>query len=205
MDSDNEADDLKKGYEMKRDENDTNSNIDDRENSNENEDIPDIEDFDDENNLIVQDPFALKKNDNLNSISLSESIQVTRTYDLYISYDKYYQTPRLWLVGYDEEGKPLPSSALFTDISKEHAKKTVTLEQNPHFDSTILMVSIHPCQHAHVMKRIIKYIMENENNGNDRGGNKKVVQAEWYLILFLKFMSTVLPNIDYDYTMTLEL
>lgn len=26
----------------------------------------------------------------------------TRTYDLHITYDKYYQTPRLWLTGYDE-------------------------------------------------------------------------------------------------------
>nr|KAG5701454.1 hypothetical protein BaRGS_032786 [Batillaria attramentaria] len=26
----------------------------------------------------------------------------TRTYDLHITYDKYYQTPRLWLMGYDE-------------------------------------------------------------------------------------------------------
>lgn len=26
----------------------------------------------------------------------------TRTYDLYITYDKYYQTPRLWLFGYNE-------------------------------------------------------------------------------------------------------
>lgn len=26
----------------------------------------------------------------------------TRTYDLNITYDKYYQTPRLWLYGYDE-------------------------------------------------------------------------------------------------------
>ncbi len=26
----------------------------------------------------------------------------TRTYDLNITYDKYYQTPRLWLFGYDE-------------------------------------------------------------------------------------------------------
>lgn len=28
----------------------------------------------------------------------------TRTYDLHITYDKYYQTPRLWVVGYDEVG-----------------------------------------------------------------------------------------------------
>lgn len=26
----------------------------------------------------------------------------TRTYDLHITYDKYYQTPRLWIFGYDE-------------------------------------------------------------------------------------------------------
>ncbi|CAH2220386.1 ubiquitin-like-conjugating enzyme ATG3 [Pelobates cultripes] len=31
-----------------------------------------------------------------------DSILQTRTYDLYITYDKYYQTPRLWLFGYDE-------------------------------------------------------------------------------------------------------
>jgi len=29
----------------------------------------------------------------------------TRTYDLHITYDKYYQTPRLWLFGYDEVRK----------------------------------------------------------------------------------------------------
>ena len=32
----------------------------------------------------------------------SEDILRTRTYDLHITYDKYYQTPRLWLTGYDE-------------------------------------------------------------------------------------------------------
>ena len=25
-----------------------------------------------------------------------------RTYDVMITYDKYYQTPRIWLLGYDE-------------------------------------------------------------------------------------------------------
>jgi len=28
-----------------------------------------------------------------------------RTYDVMITYDKYYQTPRVWLIGYDEVGK----------------------------------------------------------------------------------------------------
>lgn len=31
----------------------------------------------------------------------------TRTYDLLISYDKYYQVPRFWLVGYNENRQPL--------------------------------------------------------------------------------------------------
>lgn len=31
----------------------------------------------------------------------------TRTYDLHITYDQYYQVPRLWLVGYDEARQPL--------------------------------------------------------------------------------------------------
>lgn len=32
----------------------------------------------------------------------TDDILRTRTYDLHITYDKYYQTPRLWLIGYDE-------------------------------------------------------------------------------------------------------
>lgn len=32
----------------------------------------------------------------------TEGILKTRTYDLHITYDKFYQTPRLWLYGYTE-------------------------------------------------------------------------------------------------------
>jgi len=31
-----------------------------------------------------------------------------RTYDVMITYDKYYQTPRIWLLGYDEVNSDLP-------------------------------------------------------------------------------------------------
>lgn len=34
--------------------------------------------------------------------SSESGVLQTRTYDLNITYDKYYQTPRLWLYGYDE-------------------------------------------------------------------------------------------------------
>ena len=33
-----------------------------------------------------------------------------RTYDLYISYDKFYQVPRFWLVGFSEAHLPLSTS-----------------------------------------------------------------------------------------------
>lgn len=34
-----------------------------------------------------------------------DGVLSTRTYDLNISYDNYYRTPRLWLTGYDEVGE----------------------------------------------------------------------------------------------------
>jgi len=36
-----------------------------------------------------------------------DGIVRTRTYDLLISYDKYYRVPRFWLIGYDEARQPL--------------------------------------------------------------------------------------------------
>ena len=39
-----------------------------------------------------------------------------RTYDLSITYDKYYQTPRMFLFGYDEHRRPLSSNQIFQDI-----------------------------------------------------------------------------------------
>jgi len=35
-------------------------------------------------------------------ISRSDNLVQVRTYDCMITYDKYYQTPRMWLLGYDE-------------------------------------------------------------------------------------------------------
>ena len=32
----------------------------------------------------------------------ADALVATRTYDICITYDKYYQTPRAWLLGYDE-------------------------------------------------------------------------------------------------------
>lgn len=56
----------------------------------------------------------------------------TRTYDLSITYDLYYQVPRFWLVGYDESRQPLAQAAVLQDVSEDHARKTITLDPHPH-------------------------------------------------------------------------
>jgi len=120
----------------------------------------------------------------------------TRTYDLYITYDHYYRTPRVWLSGYDEQMKPLKPEQVFEDISADHAHKTVTFDEFPHMTG-VQMAYIHPCKHASVMKKIIARQMEN-------GGSAANIQVEQYLILFIKFISAVIPTIEYDFTMEIE-
>ncbi|EAU90911.2 autophagocytosis associated domain-containing protein [Coprinopsis cinerea okayama7 len=78
-----------------------------------------------------------------------------RTYDVMITYDKYYQTPRLWLIGYDENRTPLTPQQIFQDISADHAQKTVTIEQFIH-STSLQAASVHPCKHSSVMKKIIE-------------------------------------------------
>ena len=153
--------------------------IDSIESDSDNESIPDVESFDDPDNLV-------------DMTNLNSNILKTRTYDLTITYDKFYQTPRMWLVGYDEHQQLLTPNQVFEDISKDHAKKTVTIENHPFLN--IQAASIHPCKHGNVMKILIDHMIE--------GG--KDIRVDQYLILFLKFMSSVLPSIDYDYTMSME-
>mmetsp|Transcript_10287 Transcript_10287/g.19465 ORF Transcript_10287/g.19465 Transcript_10287/m.19465 type:complete len:291 (-) Transcript_10287:505-1377(-) len=119
-----------------------------------------------------------------------DHIMLTRTYDLSISYDKYYQTPRVWLCGYDESRQPLSAKQALEDISHEHARKTVTLETHPH--ASIQAASIHPCQHASVMKKLSEMLTA--------GGTQP--RVDQYLFLFLKFMQAIVPTIEYDYTMS---
>jgi len=78
-----------------------------------------------------------------------------RTYDVMITYDKYYQTPRIWLIGYDENRTPLTPAQIFQDISADHALKTVTIEAFPH-STSLQAASVHPCKHASVMKKVIE-------------------------------------------------
>ncbi|KAI8617628.1 autophagocytosis associated protein [Chytriomyces sp. MP71] len=151
------------------------------------EDIPDIPDMDEELEIVdmeeEEDPAAAAAN------SGDEKFVKTRTYDMSITYDKYYQTPRVFLFGYDENRRPLTPEQVFQDISQDHAKKTVTIETHPH--ESLSLASIHPCKHGNVMKRLLDQMVES---------GKEELRVDQYLLLFLKFMSTVLPTMEYDYT-----
>ena len=50
------------------------------------------------------------------------------------------------------------ANEIFQDISQDHAQKTVTIESHPHV--SLNMVSVHPCRHASVMKRLVDMMVE---------------------------------------------
>lgn len=150
------------------------------------DDIIDINDYNEED-LEDDDNATLPANATEN-----DGILKTRTYDISITYDKYYQTPRVWLFGYDENGKPLDHQKVLEDIHIDYSNKTVTIEQHPHLSTS--HASIHPCRHAEMMKKMIDRM-------SDEG---KYVRVDLYLYIFLKFISAVIPTIDYDHTIQIE-
>ncbi|XP_055348601.1 ubiquitin-like-conjugating enzyme ATG3 isoform X1 [Paramacrobiotus metropolitanus] len=168
------------------------SNGADDDDDDEDEEAGDMEDFVDSGLLDTDDPSTLVTVPTKAKAQTSveeEGIEQTRTYDLHITYDKYYQTPRLWLFGYNENRHPLTVEQMYEDFSADHAKKTITMEAHPHISGPP-MASIHPCRHAEVMKKIIQTVAD--------GGKELGVHN--YLVIFLKFVQAVIPTIEYDYT-----
>jgi ubiquitin-like-conjugating enzyme ATG3 len=92
--------------------------------------------------------------------------------------------------------------AIMEDISTDYVDKTVTMENWPHMEGqSISMASVHPCKHSHVMQTIIA-------RQGERGDQIRVDQYDpfqtadfRYLIIFLKFMGSVIPTIEHDNTM----
>ncbi|KIK78434.1 hypothetical protein PAXRUDRAFT_326481 [Paxillus rubicundulus Ve08.2h10] len=151
-----------------------------------------------------------------------------RTYDVMITYDKYYQTPRIWLIGYDENRTPLTPPQIFQDVSADHALKTVTIEAFPH-SATLQAASVHPCKHASVMKKVIERmnagVVEEQlaaRKKEGKEGKKKWgfgrksaakddksagdedevegMRVDFYLVVFLKFIASIVPTIEVDST-----
>ncbi|CAM8978971.1 unnamed protein product [Rhodiola kirilowii] len=157
------------------------------------EDIPDMADYGEPDNLVETDAATLQSTYLVAQEPDDDDILRTRTYDVSITYDKYYQTPRVWLTGYDESRMLLQPELVLEDVSQDHARKTVTIEDHPHLPGK--HASVHPCRHGAVMKKIIDVLMS-------RGVEPEV---DMYLFLFLKFVASVIPTIEYDYTMDFDL
>lgn len=122
----------------------------------------------------------------------NDNIKRSRTYDVSITYDFYYRVPRLWLVGYSEMGSPLSDDEVKEDIMLEYIDKTVTIEKHPNTNAK--SVSIHPCKHSTLLKKMISNF--------EKAG--KTLEVEKSIVLFLKFLSSVVPTINYDFTMDVE-
>ncbi|KAM0750688.1 hypothetical protein T439DRAFT_314015 [Meredithblackwellia eburnea MCA 4105] len=215
------------------------------------DDIPDMDDEDAGGAGLVEeeDDAALPtpaQASTTGSGGPSDNLLQVRTYDCFISYDKYYQTPRMWLLGYDEHKTTLPPASAFEDVSADHAQKTVTIEPFPH--SSLSMASVHPCKHSSVMKKVIERMdasvveaqrreraasggdptsSPNANAASSGTSGKKWLtgklksstgkkegdtaaateeegpeglRVDQYLVVFLKFMSSIVPTIEVDAT-----
>ncbi|KAK6590187.1 autophagocytosis protein [Cryptosporidium xiaoi] len=109
-----------------------------------------------------------------------------RYYDISITYDKYFQTPRIWILGFDVNGTPLSTEEMVQDIISEYATKTVTVD--PHPSNGIQCISIHPCNHSKILKRMSKYYPPHLS-----------------IVILLKFITTVIPSIEIDNTIDIDI
>jgi len=177
-----------------KDEVDTTNAVNATENAEEDDEYADMAEFEDED--LIQDDDAVT--DVKDSPAAEDNILKVRTYDLSITYDKYYQTPRVWMMGYTsvDSSQPLTGQEMMQDVMSDYANRTVTIDPHPHVGGP--HASIHPCQHGAVMKTIVKNLTKAVEGG---GGEVDEPSVEMYLFIFLKFVSSIIPTINYDFTM----
>mmetsp|Transcript_52517 Transcript_52517/g.162989 ORF Transcript_52517/g.162989 Transcript_52517/m.162989 type:complete len:184 (+) Transcript_52517:496-1047(+) len=161
------------------------------------EDVPDLDDLelDEDDAILPDDPSVILPSPAAGAASASSGFVKTRSYNISITYDKYYMVPRMWLFGYDEDGRPLTHAQVFEDMSQDHAKRTVTIDPHPHVPG-VSHASVHPCKHAPTLKRIIDQI--------ESGDSGRQMRPDQSLFLFLKFISSIIPTIEYDFTMDFD-
>lgn len=134
-----------------------------------------------------------------NDVVHSSPSDQLRVYDVYIVYDKYYETPRMYLVGYRSDCvTPLTTDEMKEDVYRSNSGKTVTIE--PHPVLNIPCISIHPCRHAETMRSLMHLMQQNHDQNRQHTENFEqfVFPTHLALLLFLKFISTVVPTIQYD-------
>eukprot|EP00758_Cryptobia_borreli_P003722 Tbor_TRINITY_DN3943_c0_g1::TRINITY_DN3943_c0_g1_i1::g.785::m.785/K08343/ATG3; ubiquitin-like-conjugating enzyme ATG3 len=135
-----------------------------------------------------------------------KNLKGCRLYDVYVVYDKYYQTPRVFLVGF-EDSKPLTKEQMMEDVYADNREKTVSIDSHPFLSAPC--ISIHPCKHAETMKVIIghhrdRYIDDAEGEEGKKD-EQFVFPTHMALFIFLKFISSVIPTINYDMSVDMDL
>ncbi|CAI4218301.1 unnamed protein product [Parascedosporium putredinis] len=176
----------------------------------EDDEIPDMEDEEDDD-AIIKDTGAESKSGG------------RRTYNLYIMYSPYYRTPRLYLSGYSPNGQPLPPKFMMDDIVGDYKDKTVTLEDFPFFANNIKMASEKLRAAAAdqgsatgadtLVEEVKKLDVKDaeaeadkaedweEVQQNEIDDQEVAIRVDQYLVVFLKFMASVTPGIEHDFTM----
>lgn len=124
-----------------------------------------------------------------NSAVHLDTVMKTSTYDISIIYDKYYQVPRMFLVGFDSSGIPLSCENMLKDVSQDHSNKTATIERHPF--TNIQCISIHPCNHGHIMKKFSDHLKHKD-------------KINMYMFVYLKLMQGLIPSLNYDFTTGIE-
>jgi ubiquitin-like-conjugating enzyme ATG3 len=159
------------------------------------------------NNSIINNDSEDSEDDNICKVSKNKNL---RLYDLTIIYDTYYATPRLYLIGYNCDSIPLSGDAMMEDVFATVREKTVTIEIHPFLKNT-LCISIHPCRHAETMKRIMQNMEEKMINEQELLNIPKSSQLPFYfpanmsLFIFLKFISSIIPTIEYDVSIGIDI
>ena len=95
-------------------------------------------------------------------------------------------------MGYNENGVPLSDNEMKQDVMMEYRNKTVTIEPHPHTGER--NISVHPCRHSMLLKKMIENF---ENAG-------KKLEIYMSILIFLKFLHSVVPTIQYDFTMDIN-
>lgn len=132
-----------------------------------------------------------------------------RLYDVTVVYDQYYQTPRVFIMGYSENNHSLPltKDEMMQDVYAANREKTVSVDPHPFLKAAC--ISIHPCRHAETMKRTLENLRErlDESQEDIAEADRVPFLFPTYLALFvfLKFISSVVPTIEYDVSIDLDM
>jgi len=172
---------------------------------------PKIEDDDDEYGDDVTVKAVVKEEDPSVLKNAPKTVKCRR-YDITVTYDQYHACPRAWLIGYSEDNQPLTKDEVCQDIYSDYADKTATVETHPYLLTPT--VSIHPCKHTETMVSLMARMEDKIREAAEESGELSAEQVSataivlppfLAMMIFLKFISSVVPTVQYDITAGIEM